>query len=326
MRRMRWVLLCLVPILILGGTVQGGEQPVRLFDKEYDFWSCDWSPDGRYLALAGKTHSQPADKTRIWLSRNGSDKPILLTNTDYLSDDWPRWSPDGAYIAMSRKDLNNRRVCVWMKNIQTGVGYRLTKGPDDRQPSWSPDGRMLDFRRGLGTDRSSLVTIDVVKGTVTVLPLADGMFGEPFWGADGNIYYTRYQSIQRESKAGNKTYYVPETGGRLCWFNPSAGQGGQVLTEDFDQRMPVLSPDGQWLAFYGRRDQLGTSPSIPDPEQWALFVRGQITQNCTELLSNVALTGGAPSWSRDGKTIIIYSLRRIAPALWSYAIGEEPGK
>lgn len=316
---MRRVLcLFLICLAALGTAAAGDGGLQRLFTEEYDFWDCDWSPDGRYLALAGKNHNQPAQKARIWLSIAGKEKPVPWTNTDAFCDDWPRWSPEGKRLVLVRRELATNQSCLWLKDVGTGAGRRLTKGPDDRQPSWSPDGKRIVFRRGDGPQQSTLAVFETETGQVRVLPVPPGLLGEPSWGRDGIIYYTRYQVIKRQTTAAGKTYEVQViAGGRLWRYDPATGQGGTVLNEDYDQRMPTPSPDGRWLAFYGQREAVRAVPAIPDPTGWALYLRDQSTGKIREVVANVALTGGPPNWSPDAATLTFYSLRSIRPALWS---------
>lgn len=327
MRRIA-VVFCAFLAFALAAWPRAAENSLRrLFAETHDFWDCDWSPDGCLLALAGKQHYQPAEKSRIWLWKAREERLVLLTNTEAYCDDWPRWSPDGGHLALVRRELTGaRRTCIWWKEMATGAGRRLTPGPDDRQPSWSPDGRAIVFRRGLGPTASTLAVWEAATGKVRNLPIPPGLVGEPFWGGDGAIYYTRYRLVERETKIGEQIYRVEViAGGRLWRYDPATGQGGAVSPEEFDQRMPSLSPDGRWLAFYGQRGGEGPAASIPDPARWALYVRDQATGRLKEVVADVALTGGPPAWSRDGRTIIFYSLRQKFPALWSYSLADLLG-
>ncbi len=62
----------------------------------------------------------------------------------------PALSPDGKWVAYtvteySLKD-NRGTSRIWLADLGTGDTRRLTEGPgSDRQPRWSPDGRMLAF-------------------------------------------------------------------------------------------------------------------------------------------------------------------------------------
>ncbi|MGE5550371.1 MAG: hypothetical protein ACM3ZC_07550 [Bacteroidota bacterium] len=321
MRWIGWFLLCLAIACAVAG---GEERLTRLFSNDFDFWDCDWSPDGRYLALAGKYHSQSAEQARVWLYAIGAEKPVLWTNTNEFCDDWPRWSPNGKYLALVRRELSDgRRTCLWWKDVATGAGRRLTKGPDDRQPSWSPDGSAIVFRRGLGLQESVLAVFEVASGRVNILPISPGLLGEPCWGPDGAIYYTRYRLVKRETVVGGKTYSVQViAGGRLWRFLTATGKDEPLSTAELDQRMPSVSPDGKWLAYYGQKKNTGQVSSIPDPDQWALFLRDLAGTADREIVSNVALTGGPPVWSPDGKTLTFYSLRLKMPALWTYTVTE----
>ena len=323
---MRRILLPLACLFLLAGAlpVAAVQAPVRLFDKGYDFWDCDWSPDGSVLALAGKSHYQPADKARIWLYSAGADKPAPWTNTDAYCDDWPRWSPDGRTIALVRKELTaGRRSCIWLKDVATGAGRRLTLGPDDRQPSWSPDGKNLVFRRGLSPQQSVLAVLDLANNRIANLPVAPGLLGEPFWGEDSRIYYTRYTLGRQQTQAAGKTYNVQViAAGRIWSYQPSSGQDGPAFSEQFDQRMPALSPNGKWLAFYGQRQGSSVPSAIPDPANWALFIRDQASGALTEAAVNIGLTGGPPSWTRDSRKVnfLLYYNRMESPSLWSYQV------
>ena len=322
MRGIGWFLLCLT-LIGINAASSGEARLTRLFGDGYDFWDCDWSPGGFYLALAGKEHQQPGEKSRIWLYVSGAEKPVLWTNTDAYCDDWPRWSPDGKYLALARRELATRQTCIWWKDVATGAGQRLTEGPDDRQPSWSPDGQSIVFRRGLGPQQSVLAIFSAITGKTSVLPIKPGLVGEPCWGPDGAIYYTRYQALWQEIKSEGQTYLAQViSGGRLWRYHLTTSEDKPLLNDTPERRMPAPSPDGKWLAFFGQRGNPGPVHSIPNPASWALFLRNQATGKITEVVTDVALTGGPPAWSRNSMTVTFYSLRQTRPALWSCALAD----
>src|SRR5712691_2759130 len=98
-----------------------------------------------------------------------------ITFEDYIalkavSD--PQLSPDGKWVAytVSTPSLeDNRNVSrIWVVEVATGKSRQLTGGPgSDRQPRWSPDGKMLAF---ISTRDSG--------AQIWVLPIGAGMPGK----------------------------------------------------------------------------------------------------------------------------------------------------
>ena len=62
-----------------------------------------------------------------------------------------RVSPDGELVAfvksVVRKDEKTRGTSIWAAPAGGGKVRQLTQGPEDGQPRWAPDGRMLAFTR-----------------------------------------------------------------------------------------------------------------------------------------------------------------------------------
>ncbi|HET9111588.1 MAG TPA: hypothetical protein VFN78_12240, partial [Ktedonobacterales bacterium] len=68
-----------------------------------------------------------------------------------LAED-PQISPDGAQVAFVRTEVDRERHeyhrTIWLAQSAGGEPRRLTNGPNDRAPRWSPDGRSMAFLRG----------------------------------------------------------------------------------------------------------------------------------------------------------------------------------
>jgi dipeptidyl aminopeptidase/acylaminoacyl peptidase len=69
----------------------------------------------------------------------------------------PQVSPDGASVAFVQSVLRlshkTRATSIWSVPSRGGKLRRLTHGPDDDQPCWSPDGAALAFTRKLQPDQ-----------------------------------------------------------------------------------------------------------------------------------------------------------------------------
>ncbi|GAA3950604.1 serine hydrolase [Actinoplanes auranticolor] len=171
----------------------------------------------------------------------------------------PALAPDGAHVAyvLRTQDAAADRTVteLWVVPTAGGSARRLTAGPADTTPVWSPDGTRLAFLRG---------------GRLAVLPLAGGdaqapgdlppLSGPPAWSPDGTrIAFT---AVVREPAPAD----APLVADRLDYQADGAGLVGaarrqvhvldletlhcRVLTDGpHDAGVPVWSPDGTDLAF-----------------------------------------------------------------------------
>lgn len=96
-----------------------------------------WSPDGKRIVYdAGSSDTIGND---IWVVRaDGSGKAKLTSGYH------PHWSPDGRRIIFNRYFSDNRGEDVFVMNADgSGVKRAVAMTPDDTNPSWTPDGRIL---------------------------------------------------------------------------------------------------------------------------------------------------------------------------------------
>src|SRR5579872_3174460 len=89
------------------------------------------------------------------------DKPARrnITEKDIFQFTWvgdAQISPDGSQVAYVQVTVNNRQdgydTAIWLVSTSGGAPHRLTSGPNDSAPRWSPDGKFLCFSR---TERAS---------------------------------------------------------------------------------------------------------------------------------------------------------------------------
>lgn len=294
----------------------------RLLPANIDVWACDWAPDGKSLVFCGKAQGDAATKMRIWhWAQEPVGDPSPLTSTDGFIDFSPRWAPDGKKIAIIRRSIGksdsvNINSALWLKEIPGGAGRQLTKGPQDRDPSWSPDGTKIVFSRGQGPYQAKLYIADLNANVSKMLAGNDGeLLNTPWWGVDGKIYFTKLSPYTKTVNVSGQSYQVMDFGRGGIWaIEPSSKVIEPVVVDEFDNRLPALSPDGSKLAFVSNRNQDKEGNGKYD--RGSLYIKDLKTGEIIYITNKVGLNGGSLSWRPDGKRLAFFTFRSIRPAIW----------
>ena len=153
-----------------------GGTPVRLTTTPGIDVGGSFSPDGRKIVF----ESDRSGSQQIYtMNIDGSDqRRISFGGGRYAT---PEWSPRGDLIAYTRMGGGNFRIGVM---TPSGGGERLlTNSWQDEAPTWSPNGRVLQFfRTSPGREgRSTLWQVDLTGVNLRRLPTPqDG--SDPSWG------------------------------------------------------------------------------------------------------------------------------------------------
>ena len=180
--------------------------------------------------------------------------------TDLVVPSQPALSPDGMRIAYVVRtldvDLDRNVDELWLAETGGGPGRRLTAGPKDVAPAWSPDGTRVAFVRD---GQLAVLTADGGEAeTLTDLSLGAGA---PVWSPDGRRL--AFSTLVDDGTSG------PLVADRVDYQADGAGRYGAVrsqlhvldlatrdvrrLTDDSESAgQPVWSPDGTTLAFTRR--------------------------------------------------------------------------
>ncbi|WP_406289108.1 S9 family peptidase [Embleya sp. NBC_00896] len=177
----------------------------------------------------------------------------------------PALHPDGDRVVYTlvTQDADNDRAthALWEVGVASGEPRRLTEGPADSAPRWSPHGSVLAFLRG--GDGPAQIHLahpgDPEAKPLTDLPLGAGV---PVWSPDG----TRIAFAAPVSPNGRPDPTAPRVIDRADHTIDGLGPRGDIrvhlhvvdvttgavtrLTHgEFDAGPPAWSPDGTEIAF-----------------------------------------------------------------------------
>jgi dipeptidyl aminopeptidase/acylaminoacyl peptidase len=233
------------------------------------------SPNGILVYAAGTAGMDPT--ALVWVDRAGRPGPSDVILAGYLT---PAISPDGRQLAATRI-VEAGREELWRYDLETGTAARLGSATAvSNLPLWFPDGERILFNSLQPRPGLYWVSRDLGDTLSLLLPRGEHILVPGSFSAGGRILaYTELN---------------PRTLGDLWTLSIDDGSTTPLLRTQFNERTPMFSPDGGWLAFasdISGRDEVYVQ-AFPGP--------GAPVQ--------VSDRGGRePLWSRDGKEIFYRS-------------------
>lgn len=304
--------------------VIGEGRPVRLTSGPKPDWFPAWSPDGRTIAfvrphgLTSRIYTLPA--------LGGPERQIFEGRLNFRMS----WSPDSRFLAVGELDPRAESSSLSLIRVQTGDRLALTKPLNatfDRDPVFSPNGRLLLFTRSVGGhDGLYLLELEANYTPSSGHPTLLGQEGDTInggaWMPDSNeVVYTVADNADIDPhlmririKAGSKperltfavglceSPAVALRGYRLAYsqvpyeahiWQIQPGKPARPFTSSTrDEDSAQYSPDGQLVAFSSDRSGLG--------QIWVCDRNGENQVQLTHFDWGYA---GTPRWSPDGRWI-----------------------
>src|SRR5438270_194750 len=246
-----------------------------------------------------------------------------ITEKDLFDFVWigdPQISPDGSRVAFVRVNVNEKKLgydtAIWtVSTADKEPPHRLTNGPHDGSPQWSPDGKFLVFMRATEKDGKpeppQLAMLSMNGGDAwTFTDLPKGRFDEtdPIWSSDGAQIF--FPSLHVDEPY----YALPKT--EIYSVAASGGEATKLTTIDMGVNGLALSPDGKQFAFVASQNQ--PVNSYTEADLWVLDVakdakpRNLTAQFDYDVGQGVfgdqapPRAGGQnpPIWSADSKSIL----------------------
>jgi len=212
------------------------------------------------------------DRTLVLVDRRGQARPLLDERRRFVL---PRFSPDGRKLAVS---IGGTNMDIWIHEIQRPTSLtRFTLDPStDGFGVWSPDGARIAFTSYRGGYSLFWKASDLSGKDEELLTGGDAKYPSS-WSSDGQLL--AYVEV------GN------QTSGNI-WVLPIGGDRKPRLFLDtpFDERSPMFSPDGKWLAYASNasgRKEVYVQPYPGPGGTWQVSTDG----------------GEQPVWAPDGREL-----------------------
>ena len=217
---------------------------------------------------------------------------------DRVEPSEPAISPDGSRIVFVRSELdwkeNERKTHLVRISLADGESIDFTRGPSDRAPAWSPDGRYVAFVRKSGEKRKAKNQIWVIAAdggeAFRVTELSEGVL-RFVWSPDSeHIVLVAKDPMDEAAKKrledGDDAIYVfegPNGQGRDRWSNlwivsiadrePRQITHEKMLVSDLN-----VSPDGEHAAFIFRRENARNNGNLAEVGMVRLDGAGGVTR------------------------------------------------
>ncbi|MBX7495963.1 S9 family peptidase [Qipengyuania sp. 6B39] len=280
-------------------------RPAEIADllRQKDVSSPDIAPDGSQVVYTVRETDVEKDKTEthIWLAQWDGSGTRQLTHRAGETESNPKFSPDGRVIAfISGRDADEDGAedtpdKLWFLPLAGGEAYALE----------GIDGSVSDF--AFSPDGSKLALI--VQDAKPRKDKAKKDRPEP-------IVIDRYRFKQ------DGVGYLDNRRERLWLYDIESGKAQRLTDGDFDEAMPVFSPDGSRVAFVSRR--FADAERSPDFNLYVARIDqpGKAPLQVTRYAGadNDPGFGSYPAWSPDGSRIAY--IRTGDPKLIWYATND----
>ena len=241
------------------------------------------SDNGRLVYALG-AGGGGGQRSLVWVDRDGREEAISDRRGDFRA---VRLSPDGRRVALEVAEEN--LLNIWILGIEDDTFAPLNNEGISQAPLWTPDGEKVLFNWAEGGGGAS-----------------GAAFGGIYW-RDANFGAEREQVLQADG--GTFPLSWSDDGEDLVLHEMIDGQQGQrrILvmpiegadrtpyspldpSGQFNQRSPMVSPDGRWVAYMSTQSGRDEVYVRPFPEGGR---RAQISNN----------GGVEPMWGADSSEL-----------------------
>ena len=225
------------------------------------------SNDGSLIYIPGGVSY--GEHELVFVDKAGNTRSLTATKRPY--EDFTI-SPDGRFIATT---IEGPVTDTWVHDIARDTETRFTSGVENRDPTWTPDGKYIAYG-GYRNGKYRVLWKPIDGGPEETLLASDNSVDAWFFSRDGRaLLYSEVVS------AGQNVGILPLD---------DRDHPRLLFPQQYNVEWAILSPDSRWIAFNG--DESGRSEVYVAPFP-SLAPRERIS---TE-------GGMHPLWSPDGREL-----------------------
>ena len=214
------------PVAMLDGVMQAVNEPGSLYETGIGQFAV--SASGNLIYASGGIYP-PRIARFLRVDRGGKEAEVNAPKGVYVG---LRISPDGRKLAVRKTSETSHLGDIWVLDLSTGNGTRLTSQGQNAWPLWSPDGKRLLFDGGSGGTEILSIAADG-SGAAETLLTGKGSMTPASWSAD------------------EKLAYIEDRGKPQILTRPMSGDAAPKPFSDpkFSSRDAQFSPDGRWMVY-----------------------------------------------------------------------------
>ncbi|HEX7120797.1 MAG TPA: S9 family peptidase [Gemmatimonadaceae bacterium] len=257
------------------------------------------SPDGRLVAFTVMTinEAENARHREVWVVPTSGGEPQRFTAPGYESSN-PRWSPDGKWLLFT-SEREGSRARTWGIRMDQPAGEAVER--DDVVDGSMPRNRQfVVYSEPLPRDTTASRRAN--DPFARMQPMARPPFGAITRPLDPRRFDGRHIVDMRYKANGRGFVPSPREAREIrpsqLWISGLDGENKRILdTTRYSRRSPVVSPDGEWIAYIADPEMRPDSLVQAIGDSLALLPydrrRDEAPRNDADLFV-VSVRGGAP--------------------------------